>query len=921
MFTGEGNTASSIRFFLLFGTFYCLAVSGLWAQNSGDDGGKLYRERIRPLLAKNCLVCHGENVKQAGLDLSTRESLLRGGDDGPVIVPGDPQSSLLFKLVTHERQPGMPYQGKKLAEEDLASLSAWIRAGVPFDTAVNPRTAFTARETHWAFRPPKRSPLPVVKNSGWVLNPVDAFILAEADKKGLKPVEDADPRTLIRRVYLDLTGLPPAPAEIQAFLADRSKGAYERVVDRLLASPRYGERWGRHWMDIWRYSDWYGNRKIQDLRASQRHIWRWRDWIVESLNADKGYDRMIMEMLAGDELAPDDPKVLAATGYLARTYFMVNRNTWLQDTVEYTAMSFLGLTMRCARCHSHKYDPIPQTDYYRLRAFFEPYTVRIDCVPGETDTLKDGLVRAYDANPATPTYRFVRGNEQNPDTANPLSPGVPGLFGKADLKIQPVPLPLSDYYPDSRNFVQKDLVAGATADIATAEAELKKARDQLAKGSSVTETSGSGSAAAGTAGAAAVKNLDLEERLAQKRLDAARAYLDGLKARIAAENASRAAGASDAERLAAEAGKLDRKARTLKAEERLMRAQMDLAAVKDQDDKESNKRRASAQKEVKAALEDLTQPDGPFTPIGNVYPMTSTGRRLALARWIASGDNPLTARVAVNHMWARHFGTPLVPIVWNFGKSGKPPTHPELLDWLATELVAKGWSMKAVHRLMVTSHTYRLASVSENSAASNRAIDPDNRYLWHMNPRRMEAEVVRDSLLYVSGKLDSTMGGPELDESRGEDTFRRSIYYRDAQGYQVDFLKVFDAPSPIECFQRNASVVPQQSLALANSRLALTASWDLARQISARIGESNSRKRQFVLDAFESVLGRPPVTAELVASLKFLDEQAALYRDNSNLKLIGPEPAKKGEPVAPDLRAGQNLVHALLNHNDFLTIR
>ena len=359
-----------------------LSVATAWPQSSKDDP-KLYAEQIRPILAKNCLMCHGPSIKQAGLDLSNRDALLRGGDDGPVVVPGDSNASRLYKLVAHQAEPAMPYKGNKLSDDEIAKIGAWIQAGVPFDGPVASQAGASAPvETHWAFRKPLRPTIPAVKNAAWVRNPIDAFILAAQETRGLTAAPEADPRVLLRRVYLDLIGLPPTPAEIHAFLSDPSKSAYDKVVDRLLASPRYGERWGRHWMDIWRYSDWYGNRKSEDLRNSQRHIWRWRDWIVDSLNQDKGYDRMIVEMLAGDELAPDDPKVLAATGYLARSYFLKNRNTWLQDVVEYSSGAFLGLTLKCARCHSHKYDPIPQTDYYRFRAFFEPYDVRVDRVAG-----------------------------------------------------------------------------------------------------------------------------------------------------------------------------------------------------------------------------------------------------------------------------------------------------------------------------------------------------------------------------------------------------------------------------------------------------------------------------------------------------------------------------------------------------------
>ncbi len=329
--------------------------------------------------------------------------------------------------------------------------------------------------------------MPIVKNRTWVRNPIDAFLAAEHEMRGLKPLPAADKRVLLRRVYLDLIGLPPTPEEIHAFLADDSQRAYEQVVELLLASPHHGERWGRHWMDIWRYSDWYGWRN--QPRNSQRHIWHWRDWIIESLNQDKGYDRMITEMLAGDEIAPTNPEILRATGYLARNYYRYNRHVWLQNTVEHAAAGFLGITLKCARCHDHKYDPIAQEEYYRFRAFFEPHDVRTDRLPGQPELSQNGLPRVFDSEPREPsieapsgifakTYRLIRGDEKNPDEEHPLSPGIPEVLGMKGVPIEPVDLPTEAFYPALRPFVQRDLLAQAQRDIERAE----DARDQARKG-------------------------------------------------------------------------------------------------------------------------------------------------------------------------------------------------------------------------------------------------------------------------------------------------------------------------------------------------------------------------------------------------------------------------------------------------------
>src|SRR5579871_183473 len=319
------------------------------------------------------------------------------------------------------------------------------------------RAAFAWRP----FEPVKRPAVPRVKNVAWRHNPIDAFIAAEHERQGLQPRPEAPREVLLRRVYLDLIGLPPTPAELQAFLDDRSGDAYEKVVDRLLASPRYGERWGRHWMDVWRYADWAGYGA--EVRDSQPHIWHWRDWIIESLNADKGYDRMVEEMLAADELAPGDADAVRATGFLVRNWYKFNRNTWLERTVEHTGKAFLGVTLNCARCHDHMFDPFTQKEFYAFRAVFEPHQVRTDRIPGVADTKQDGIPRIYDAQADAPTYRFVRGDERNPDRTKAIPPTVPAALG-GSFEIKPVALPRSEIVPDRRAFVLSDTrAAGETA--------------------------------------------------------------------------------------------------------------------------------------------------------------------------------------------------------------------------------------------------------------------------------------------------------------------------------------------------------------------------------------------------------------------------------------------------------------------------
>ena len=665
---------------------------------------------------------------------------------------GDGVSNLLEILTGHSPGDKADRPTAKELAEVKSKLAAFLRD----------RSGYRWRP----FEVVKRPAVPKIKNAAWVRNPIDAFIAAEHESRSLKPRPEAPPEVLLRRVYLDLIGLPPTPAERRAFLEDCAsakpqvrEAAYEKVVDDLLKRPQYGERWGRHWMDVWRYSDWAGYGA--QVRDSQPHIWHWRDWIIDSLNSDKGYDRMILEMLAGDELAPDDPNALAGTGFLVRNYKLLSRETWMQDAVEHTFLAFQGVTIGCAKCHDHMFDPILQTDYYQVRAIFEPHNVRTDRVPGEADIKKDGLPRAYDKDLAAVTQFFIRGDDRNPDKSKKIVPGVPEVLGGRFPPIERIKLPSVPPPPDKK------------------------------------------------------------------------------------------------------------------------------------------------------------------TP---AYPSESTGRRLALAKWLADAENPLTARVAVNHVWLRHFGQAIVPTVFDFGRNGRPPSHPALLDWLAAEFMAStkpqdkrsvpggagGWSMKSLHRLIVTSATYRQASTPD---LANTQIDQDNKYLWRFPPHRLEAEAVRDCVFFVAGKLDLKVSGPDIDYPLGLTVPRRSLYFRHAAEKQMEFLQLFDAASVTESYERRHSIVPQQALALMNSELSLTHARILARSIAAKTSDPDA----FTASAFEHVLSRRPTPMESKECADFLVEQMDRYQ---SAKLTGGNVADGSQPSNdPAQRARENLVHALMNHHEFVTIR
>ena len=739
-----------------------------------------------------------------------------------------------------------------------------------------------------------RPAVPVVKSGGWVRNPVDAFVAAEHEARGLKPRPEATKEILLRRVYLDLTGLNPTPEEQQQFLADTSSDAYEKLVNRLLDDPRHGERWGRHWMDVWRYSDWAGWSGGNQIRDSKPHIWRWRDWIVEALNKDKGYDRMVLEMLAADELAPLDTDALRATGFLVRNFKMLSREQWMEDTLKHTSQAFLGVTVGCAKCHDHLVDPISQREYYQLRAVFDPHDVRTDRIPGQLDTAKDGLVRAFDKKPEALTHLLIRGDERTPDTNKVMEAGVPlalcGLTSPSrtggKLTVETVKLPWFAAQPDQREFVFQDTLAASERGLAQArEAFAKLKADPAAAIEKVREHEL-------TVAATEAKHAALAAVIRAEKLEVAgRKDTDEWKrAATEAVAAQRQQAVADAQlkqqqTQVALAGALKKAEDGKPAEPKAPAKKGEKAA----DPEALKKQLAEAEKALVTAEKDLqTAPATAFKPrTVESYPATSTGRRLAFAQWVADAQNPLTARVAVNQMWLRHFGRGIVPTPADFGRNGRPPSHPQLLDWLASEFVARGWSMKAIHRLLVTSSTYRMASTPD---VANAKLDQDNFFLWRMNSRRLEAEAVRDNLLFVCGSLDLAMGGPEIDHNLGLTSKRRSLYLRLAAEKEVEFLKIFDGPAVTECYERRPSVMPQQALALANSELALTEARRLAKQLATDDDEG------FVRAAFAQVLARRPTAEETRLGRDFL-------------------------AVAVKERARENFVLVLLNHNDFVTVR
>lgn len=1144
-----------------------LAAVFLRANESLADPQGDYTQQIKTTLKARCYACHGALKQEANLRLDTLAAMLKGGDNGAVVKAGDVAGSLILARVTHtDAAERMPPEGEPLTPQQIAQLKAWIEAGAKGPADEEPETD---PRQHWAFLKPKRPVLEFTADSiaaGRSGTPLDLLIAREQSRRGLVPLGPAEKHTLLRRVTVDLTGLPPTREELHGFLADESADAYERVVDRLLANPSYGERWGRHWMDVWRYSDWYGRRSVPDVMNSYPQIWRWRDWIVRSLNEDKPYSRMVAEMLAADEVCPEDEECLPATGFIVRNWFKWNYDQWMKDQTEHTAKAFLGLTLNCALCHDHKYDPISQEEYFRFRAHFEPLELRHDRVAGEPDPsnfkkyvyaesygpISSGRIRIFDEKLDAQTFMYRGGDQRNKFADKPpVPPGVPSVLG-GEYVVQPIQLPPRAYYPGLREFVQREELSKRTAAISTARAELETARQTLAQAipgldESIARASASlketlekvslaepaiaalegkqslvlsategrralahkvsdfqtvddhsvvtflvqilddghvnfqfasdmtqgatggwvgfeagkilsykpggfvqievgqydlakgesrfhiqlemlpsqeqmkltvktledsqilvdqvpvtlkgwagprqekqgifldarpgtaamfdefefrqaegrvwqridfespafseGSDVAGTAGWLATsfcvapatslvgrplsstpevraKEAELiaarQARLgaeigmvaAQQKIAGTQADLTALEARILADNARYGLSAGNADELSLAAARAEREANLLLAQANQSAAEVGLsqAMSKPSSDAKREAEIQAAQQKLNAARAALVatevaskKTDATYSPLSSIFPQQSSGRRTALAQWLTSRDNPLAARVAVNHIWQRHFGRGIVETPANFGRNGKLPTNQPLIDWLASELMDGGWDMKRVQRQIVTSDAFRRRSQVGRTDHPALSADPENRFLWRYTPARMEAETLRDSVLFVSQELEQWRGGKEIDQSQGLTSHRRSLYFAHHGEARMEFLELFDVAVPSDCYQRTASVRPQQALALTNSELTLAQSRRLAAALwTTQADEMESEKEgKFIAAAFEQVLGRTPTGAEQAASRMFLTSQRELAKSQ-------PDPAA---------RARESLVHALFNHNDFVTVR
>jgi hypothetical protein len=828
-----------VRLALAFGcSFTVLLVRAALADPEGlppaARGTVDFRRDIYPLLTARCFKCHRGAEASSGYRLDLRSEILGESNGKPLAVIGDSAKSRLIHTVAG-MVPGkvMPRKGERLTAQEIGLLRAWIDQGLKWDDRLLPATA--EGPTHWAFRPVTTPAVPRVRNAAWVRNPIDAFIAARHEAKGLTPAPEASRRVLIRRLSFDLTGLPPSPAEVEAFDADRAPDAYEKLVNRLLASPAYGERWARHWLDVarWAESEGYESNHVRP------YAWRYRDYVVRSLNADKPYDRFLREQLAGDELLPYADEHLIATGFLAGARLSSNeedqarqRNDMLVDITNAVGNAVLGLTLNCAQCHNHKFDPISARDYYRFQGFF---------------------VKGQVANLALRDPRLVAAFEAvRPPEHEPAVKLRDALYESARARL----------LAKARETLSPEMREA----LATPSEKRTPRQEELAREADLKFQVG----------------ITLIERAVP---DVDRKLYEELKKKIAAM----------------EKRMPDRPQTFGFYSPATSPTPIDVLPMKGfypppyrPEELKRNRPRLLVAGEVHRG--------GPVLDVGwpAVFGPVPKGTveqtpRLALADWLTSPRNPLTARVYVNRLWQHHFGRGIVATPSDFGVKGAPPTHPELLDWLATEFLRGGWSTKPIHRLIVTSATYRQGALSHTA---NARIDPENRLWWRWSPRRLEAEAVRDALLAVSGELDHRAGGPS--DQDAVKSLRRSLYLFQRRGKPPAFQPLFDGPNavPESCSRRHVSTVPLQALYLLNNDFAFERARTFARRVEVSAGDDPARQ---VGTAFALALGRAPDEADRAAAGRFFTAQ----QDG------GPHGA---EPSPALIRFCQ----ALLNVNEFV---
>jgi len=1003
-----------------------------------DSAEKFFEQKIRPVLASSCFRCHGEKKQEAGLRVDARAGLMQGGDTGPAIVPGNAAESLLIQAVAHKGDLAMP-PGRRLSKEQIGDLERWVEQGAPWpasDKAVAIRSGEITEEDRkfWAFQPVKAPTPPVAVDPDWGRNEIDAFILERLERKGLKPAERADRRTLIRRATFDLTGLPPTPEEVDDFLRDSSPGAFEKVVERLLASPRYGERWGRHWLDVVRYADTAGETADYPVREA----YRYRDYVIRAFNSDKPYDQFIREQVAGDLLARKTTsdrfaEMVTATGYIAisRRFGFDPENyhhLTIQDSIDTLGQSILGLSLGCARCHNHKFDPVTMGDYYALYGIFDstryafpgseekkrPRDFVALVPPAEAESRKQAHdsalarlaqeIKAIDARKAEVESQLLSlvdlAGSFESQSLN-VGPGKPWGFLEGARVTSTAQSPFMNVFPGGTRGVSLPNNAANNAFGQTLPVNRTPAshglvyvnldfrtRESVAGGEGSYRFyvgHGPGVSAAVelffNAGRFFARSGDAVEPIRtvkqggwyniQLTLDLdARTYSGtvGVSGDLTTFSgkafASRWDGnidytfvdgyghiggnkpLSDVDNVAiqdtplpppnasptdsAAEGARERMAKVVKLRlvlDPINAERADKERIRGDLEKAGPYPVAYGVAEGTAHNARIQKRGEPTTPGdeaprrflqilgGDRIPPGEGSGRLALADWLTRPSNPLTPRVIVNRIWQHHFGRGLVSTENDFGQRGQKPTHPELLDFLAQRFMDEGWSIKTLHRLIMASSTYSSSTVGDPSA---EALDPANEFLSRFSRRRLDAEEIRDAMLFAAGTLEGLFGGghpfPPIENwgftqhnpfGAVYDSRRRSVYLMTQRIKRHPYLALFDGPDPnASTARRVATTVPTQALFFMNDPFVHEQASALARRVIDARANDTAR----VALAFELTLSRVPSDEEVAEALAFL---AAVHDD------LEAEGTPAGEIP---LRAWAALGRTLLVRNEFLFV-
>ncbi|MBM3835498.1 MAG: DUF1553 domain-containing protein [Verrucomicrobia bacterium] len=917
----------------------CLsAEAGLSAEVPASAGLEFFEKKIRPVLAEHCYECHSHQSKKlkAGLYLDSRAGVLQGGDTGVAVVLGEPDKSRLIEAIRHTNSDLQMPPKSKLPDRVIADFGEWIKIGAPWPEESAPKSAETTnsedvekrKREHWAWQPLRPVTPPTVTNPQLTQNAVDQFVLAKLEEKGMSPAPSADRRALIRRAYFDLIGLPPTTEEIEAFVQDKSSGSFARVVDRLLASPHYGERFARHWLDVARYGEDQAH-SFQPRMYPQG--FRYRDWLVRAFNDDLPYDRFVMAQIAGDLLGEDNPgERLPALGFFALgPVYYGDRKMFdqLDDRIDTLTRGFLGLTVACARCHDHKFDPISTKDYYGLAGVFssseyveEPLAPKvvveaydkaqaaIQSGTKEIDKLLDDeAARITKSLPAEISrYMLAAWKVQNQRANDPKKPVEP--IAKAEGLQTPILDRWVKYLAPQTNAAKvhlarwNELFGKENKDLSADEAAAGEAR-KVAEGFQkyVLSIAKLRDALDETHNAAvAVAGEKEKDKVVRPVLEKAQAAIfdeilgkDGLMS-VTRNQVERLLPENSKSQLAKLRSDLDRTkknappkypfAHTLKEGSKIANIPVLIRGNQDAPGEEAPRR----------FLALLCN--------GETSAFTKGSGRYELACAIADKKNPLTPRVMVNRIWQHHFGHGLVRTPSNFGLLGEPPTHPELLDYLADQFIQSGWSIKSMHRLMMLSATYQRSTKVD---ARNHETDPENKLLWRMNRRRLEVEVWRDAMLCVAGSLDRAVGGPSV--GLNSPANQRRTFYGSVSRHDLDsLLRLFDFPDPnVTSDQRTVTTVPLQQLFVLNSEFMIRQAKALANRL---VNASDEPAETRVRKAFMLVYGRPPSEAETKLALDFLEGS--------------PKQSEKAEQSASgsELSKWEQYAQVLLSANEFMYV-